>query len=65
MRNFDHLHVLRLMGVCFDEEVQPMVILPYMAKGDLRSYVKDKKKVRFTTVVTQKLYVIIVVGFGR
>ena len=45
MKNFNHPHVLRLLGVCVNDQENPMVILPYMANGDLRSYVKDKKKV--------------------
>ena len=45
MKNFDHTHVLELLGVVISSGEYPMVILPYMAKGDLRSYVKDKKKV--------------------
>ena len=58
MKNFEHLHVLQLLGVCFDEEAQPMVILPYMAKGDLRSYVKDKKNVSECTLLD--MYIIII-----
>ena len=45
MKNFDHPHVLKLLGVCVTNHENPMVILPYMSNGDLRSYVKDKKKV--------------------
>ena len=45
MKHFNHAHVLTLLGVCVPNHENPMVILPYMANGDLRSYVKDKKKV--------------------
>jgi serine/threonine protein kinase len=44
MKNFRHPHVLQLLGVVVGPSNEPMVILPFMANGDLRSYVKDKKK---------------------
>ena len=50
MKNFDHPHVLQLLGIAMSTEQYPMVILPYMANGDLRSYVKEKTRVR--TVIT-------------
>ena len=46
MKNFDHRHVLQLYGIAMSTEQYPMVILPYMANGDLRSYVKEKSRVR-------------------
>jgi len=46
MKDFNHPHILRLLGMSIDERGNPMVILPYMANGDLRSYVKDKTRVR-------------------
>ena len=46
MKNFDHPHVLQLYGIAMSTEQYPMVILPYMANGDLRSYVKEKSRVR-------------------
>ena len=45
MKNFKHPHVLELMGVCLAEGEFPMVILPFMKDGDLRTYVKDKSRV--------------------
>ena len=51
MNNFTHPHVLNLLGVCIDNK-NPMVILPYMAGGDLRSFIKDKKKVDFHLLST-------------
>ncbi len=45
MKKFDHAHVLRLLGVGIGENDEPMVVLPYMANGDLRTYVRDKEKV--------------------
>ena len=45
MKNFQHPHVLQLLGVVVGPSNEPMVVLPFMSSGDLRTYVKDKKKV--------------------
>ena len=37
MLDFDHPNVLKLLGVCFDNQL-PLIILPYMANGDLKNY---------------------------
>ena len=47
MKNFHQAHIMSLLGVCIGPNQEPMVILPFMANGDLRNYVKDKKKVSF------------------
>ena len=42
MLDFDHPNVLSLLGVCFDTEQHlPLLVLPYMANGDLKSYLLD------------------------
>ncbi|XP_046569526.1 hepatocyte growth factor receptor-like [Haliotis rubra] len=47
MKGFDHENVLRLLGISVNQSQQPMVILPFMANGDLMSFVsKDEKEVR-------------------
>ena len=39
MLGFDHPNVLSLLGVCFDTEQNlPLIILPYMANGDLKTF---------------------------
>ena len=44
MLDFDHPNVMRLVGVCFDsEDGLPRIILPYMANGDLKSFLKSKR----------------------
>ena len=45
MKNFNHPHVLSLLGLCLGYKKEPMVILPFMANGDLRSYIKAKNRV--------------------
>ena len=45
MLDFDHPNVLKLLGVCFDSDDQlPVIILPYMANGDLKSYLRNQRK---------------------
>jgi len=51
MKNFNHPHVLSLLGLCLGYRKEPMVILPFMANGDLRTFVKDKSRVRITSSV--------------
>ena len=44
MKNFDHLHVMTLKGVCLDGGPVPYIVLPYMANGSLLSYLKKERK---------------------
>ena len=42
---FDHPNVLSLIGVCIvPEEAVPLMVMPYMHHGDVRSYVKSKRE---------------------
>ena len=44
MLDFDHPNVMNLLGVCFDtEDHLPVIILPYMANGDLKSFLISKR----------------------
>jgi len=45
MKDFEHVHVLGVIGVSFDVDSSPMVILPYMANGDLRQYITSAQLV--------------------
>ena len=48
MKKIEHPNVLDLLGICFNiEESIPYVILPFMANGDLKTYLYNK---RTTTV---------------
>ncbi|XP_023931649.1 hepatocyte growth factor receptor [Lingula anatina] len=43
MTSFRHDHVLALLGICFEVDGNPMIVLPYMANGDLKSYIENSK----------------------
>ena len=44
MQGFDHCNVLELLGICFDTQNHiPLIVLPYMENGDLRSFLKSKR----------------------
>ena len=46
MKGFKHRNVLGLVGVSVgveDEIAVPYIILPYMANGDLKEYLKEKR----------------------
>ena len=43
MKQFDHLNVLNVIGVCVDAGPAPYVIMPFMANGSLQSYLKKER----------------------
>lgn len=50
MRGLDHRNVLPLIGMCVDSRVEeghssPLIILPYMENGDLRTFLRDDQVV--------------------
>ena len=45
MKDFDHPNVLSLIGVVVNEEQVPMVVIPYMSKGDLKHVLRDETEV--------------------
>ena len=52
MLGFDHPNVLKLLGVCFDTtDYLPLIVLPFMANGDLRSYLLSKRDPSVTTKI--------------
>lgn len=42
MKDFSHHNVLTLIGICFDTNGFPIVIIPYMAHGDLLSFIRNE-----------------------
>ena len=44
MKEFDHPNIVGLLGVSFDTpDGYPYLILPFMANGNIRDYLKDKR----------------------
>ena len=44
MKRFDHPNIVGLLGVCFDTpDGYPYLILPFMANGNIRDYLKNKR----------------------
>ena len=45
MKIFDHPNVLQLLGVCVDTNDDDILraVLPYMANGDLRNFLKQRR----------------------
>ena len=44
MKRFDHLNIVGLLGVCFDTpDGYPYLVLPFMANGNIRDYLKGKR----------------------
>ena len=43
-KKFDHPNVLSLIGVCIvPEEAVPLMVMPYMHHGDVKSFLKSKR----------------------
>lgn len=61
MKNFKDEHVLTLIGVCLQEDSLPMIVLPFMANGDLLSYIRNEQH---QPTVKNLLYFAIDVGNG-
>ena len=43
MKCFDHPNVISLIGVCIDAGPAPYIIMPFMGKGSLLSYLKKHR----------------------
>lgn len=41
MQKFQHPNILPLVGISFTSYYLPMIVTPFMQKGDLLSFVKD------------------------
>ncbi|XP_038066433.1 hepatocyte growth factor receptor-like [Patiria miniata] len=49
MKSFNHPNVLKLLGLTFDRSGQPLIVIPFMANGDLKSFlVKQKQNLSHT-----------------
>ena len=44
--NFTHPNVLPLIGSGFDNNKAPLIVMPYIANGDLRTWLRKETNVR-------------------
>ncbi|XP_070535367.1 hepatocyte growth factor receptor-like [Ptychodera flava] len=44
MKDFDHPNVLSLIGVCMQRDGLPLIVLPYMKNGDLKSFITTQSR---------------------
>ncbi|XP_038069345.1 plexin-B1-like [Patiria miniata] len=51
MKTFDHVNVLGLLGLTFDADKNPLVVIPFMANGDLKTYLVKKKQTLATSLL--------------
>jgi hypothetical protein len=56
MVNLSHDNVMRLEGICFDQDengnLDPRLILPFLANGDLSKYVRNQPVSYYWPTVT-------------
>lgn len=45
MSSFNHPRLVSLIGLCLNSQTNPVVILPFMLNGNLRTYIKDRSRV--------------------
>ena len=45
MKEFNHINVLSLIGVVINDDKLPMVIIPFMSKGDLKNVLRSENEV--------------------
>ncbi|XP_038066354.1 plexin-A4-like [Patiria miniata] len=51
MKTFDHVNVLGLLGLTFDADEKPLMVIPFMANGDLKTYLVKKKQTLATSLL--------------
>lgn len=58
MKDFDHPNVLSLVGIVYDQESMPMVVLPFMEHGDVKSLIRkdDQVKNRLSQIISDYLW---------
>ena len=54
MRDFEHPHILNLIGVSFSKDQGlPLVVVPFMANGDMREYIMNERLPLLLAVLMQ------------
>ena len=53
MKDFDHPNILGLMGIYFNDSTGlPLIVLPFMANGDLKSFLHSKRDFKRDSIIT-------------
>ena len=53
MQELNHPNVLSLMGVCLDGGPAPFIVMPFMANGNLLSYLRKNRTTLLLTENTE------------
>ena len=53
MQELNHPNVLSLMGVCLDGGPAPFIVMPFMANGNLLSYLRKNRNTLLLTENTE------------
>ena len=59
MKHYNHVNILKPLGVVWSDGDRPQVILPYMAKGDLCSLIRKPEVVSMTNKMNNVLHVFV------
>ena len=60
MKQFEHPNVMGLIGVCLDAGPAPYIVLPFMANGNLLSYLKQRRSTLVLNKETDEEEVLVV-----
>ena len=44
MKDFNHANVLDLIGISFNDDNAPLILIPFMANGDLDTWMRDRAR---------------------
>ena len=55
MKKVDHVNVLGLLGVCFENGL-PYIILPFMSNGDLKTFLYSKRTTSGSVLMNSEVY---------
>jgi proto-oncogene tyrosine-protein kinase Met/macrophage-stimulating 1 receptor len=45
MKDLNHCNVLKLRGICFGDDSTPIILLPFMERGDLLSFIREMENI--------------------
>ncbi|KAL3851745.1 hypothetical protein ACJMK2_015458 [Sinanodonta woodiana] len=64
MKDFHHLNVLQLIGICLGLDDMPLVVLPFMKHGDVLSFIRNEKNVSINPAQLDEELRVKVADFG-